>query len=127
MGIDRDTFYDARQVAILPMAFCYPGKGVSGDKPPMPICAETWREEVLRMLGQVRLKLLVGGYAQQWHLPMQKGNLTDTVKNWRSLDSSTIALPHPSPRNNIWLKRNPWFETELLPVLKQRVSSTLSN
>ena len=125
MGIKRDTFYDATRIAILPMAFCYPGKGRSGDLPPRPICAETWREPLLRELPEIKFTLVVGQYAQKWHLASTARSLTDTVRAWRAQESSVLPLPHPSPRNNVWLKRNPWFERELLPVLRRRVARAL--
>jgi uracil-DNA glycosylase len=125
MGIDRTVFYDAAQVAILPMAFCYPGKGKSGDLAPMPVCAQTWREKLLSGLPNIELTLVIGQYAQGWHLDELKPNLTETVKSWREYGESVLPLPHPSPRNNIWLKKNAWFETEVLPTLKQRVTRAL--
>jgi uracil-DNA glycosylase len=128
MGISRDTFYDASKIAILPMAFCYPGKGKSGDLPPPPRCAETWRDVILRELISIELTLIIGQYAIAWHMSLPKSQtLTDTVKSWRDLDSGLIPLPHPSPRNNIWLKKNSWFEIELIPKLKARVSNLLKN
>ena len=125
MGIDRSTFYDEQRIAILPMGFCYPGKGRSGDLPPMPICAETWREKFLGIMPDVQLTLAIGRYAQDWHLPEVKTNLTDTVAGWQALGEHILPLPHPSPRNNIWLKKNPWFEEDVLPVLKSRVNAAL--
>jgi len=121
MGIDRKTFYDPTRIAILPMGFCYPGKGKSGDLPPLAICAETWRAKLLAIMPDIRLTLVIGQYAQRWHLPESKLNLTETVRRWRDLPEDILPLPHPSPRNNIWLKKNPWFETELLPTLQRRV------
>ena len=121
MGIDRETFYDESKIAILPMSFCYPGKGKSGDLPPMPICAKTWRERLLLMMPNIKLTLVIGKYAQDWHLGKTQTNLTETVRAWRSYDESLMPLPHPSPRNNIWLKKNSWFETDTLPFLKARV------
>lgn len=125
MGIERDTFYDEKRIAIIPMGFCYPGKGKSGDLPPQAICSKTWREELLLSLPNIRLTLAIGQYAQAWHLDQQKENLTETVKAWADYGEQTIPLPHPSPRNNIWLKKNPWFETEVLPQLKKRVKDAL--
>lgn len=126
MGIARDTFYDDSKTAILPMSFCYPGKGRSGDLPPMPICAKTWRERLLLVLPNIRLTLVIGRYAQVWHLDQMQNNLTETVRDWRSYGELFMPLPHPSPRNNIWLKKNAWFETEVLPSLKKRVARVLS-
>jgi uracil-DNA glycosylase len=126
MGITREQFYDSQQVAILPMGFCYPGKGKSGDLPPRSECAATWRQSFLAAMPAIRLTVVIGAYARRWHLPDVSGNLTDSVANWRERNDSVLLLPHPSPRNNIWLKKNPWFEIELLPVLKQRVERALA-
>lgn len=126
MGVDRDTFYDAAQIAILPMAFCYPGRGKSGDLPPPPVCAETWRQRLLDALPDIKLTLAIGQYAQAWHLPYQSATLTETVKNWKAYNRDIIPLPHPSPRNNIWLAKNAWFETQLLPVIRRRVTRALA-
>jgi uracil-DNA glycosylase len=126
MGVDQGTFYDATQIAILPMAFCYPGKGKSGDLPPPPLCAETWRKRLLDALPAIQLTLVIGQYAQAWHLPHQSATLTETVKNWKAYSNDIIPLPHPSPRNNIWLSKNRWFETQLLPVIRQRVKQALA-
>ncbi|MBC2776877.1 uracil-DNA glycosylase family protein [Parasphingopyxis marina] len=125
MGVTRATFYDPEKVAILPMAFCYPGTGKSGDLPPPPICAETWREKLLAGLPNLRLTLAIGQYAQGWHIKKHKGTLTEAVRTWRDHGPSLIPLPHPSPRNNIWLKRNPWFGEELLPDLRSRIAAAL--
>ncbi|MFK7963584.1 MAG: uracil-DNA glycosylase family protein [Burkholderiaceae bacterium] len=125
MGVSREIFYDAAKVAILPMGFCYPGTGRSGDKPPMPICAKTWRTPLLQALPNLKLTLVIGQYAQKWHLDRMQANLTLTVKDWASYGKAVLPLPHPSPRNNIWLKRNPWFEQDVLPALKQRVNAAL--
>lgn len=122
MGIDKAAFYDPDLVAILPMGFCYPGKGPSGDLPPRPECAPTWRARLLEQLPAIRLTLVIGIYAQAWHLkPGAGANLTATVRAWSELGEPVLPLPHPSPRNNGWLKRNPWFETEVLPELRARV------
>lgn len=126
MGIDAATFYDAKKVAILPMGFCYPGTGKSGDLPPRPECAEAWRKQLLDAMPKISLILVIGQYAQDWHLREdKKRTLTDTVKAWLDYGSNMLPLPHPSPRNNIWLKKNPWFEQDLLPRLKLRVSRAL--
>ncbi len=125
MALDRTTFYDAAQIAILPMAFCYPGRGPAGDQPPPPVCAATWRARFLQILPDIQLTLVIGQYAQQWHLPDRLSSVTRTVAAWRGYDPC-IPLPHPSPRNNFWLKKNPWFEMDLLPELKKRVAQALS-
>jgi len=125
LGMSRDEFYNPKQVAILPMGFCYPGRGKSGDNPPRPECAPAWRERLLAHLPQLELTLLVGRYAQQWHLGADE-TLTETVKHWRRYWPHQMPLPHPSPRNNLWLRRNPWFENELLPPLRQRISALRS-
>ncbi|MGP1283132.1 MAG: uracil-DNA glycosylase family protein [Parasphingopyxis sp.] len=125
MGVDRTVFYDPARIAILPMAFCYPGKGKSGDLPPPPICAETWRDRLLAQLPDIRLTLVIGQYAMNWHLDTPHRTLTETVRHWRDFDAATLPLPHPSPRNNIWLAKNPWFGEELLPHLRGRVESAL--
>ncbi len=126
MGISRATFYDERKVAIVPMGFCYPGRGVSGDLPPRKECAETWREKVLADLGNIELTLVIGQYAHRYHLPERKGNLTESIKMWENDWPGVLLIPHPSPRNNIWLKKNPWFEVEIIPRLKQRVQAVLA-
>jgi uracil-DNA glycosylase len=122
MGVDEATFYDATRIAILPMGFCYPGAGPSGDLAPRPECAETWRAKLLAILVNVELTLVIGQYAQAWHLGgLPKLSLTETVKAWRGYWPKSLPLPHPSPRNNIWLKRNPWFAEDVLPQLRRRV------
>lgn len=128
MGVDEATFYDRARVAIVPMAFCFPGYDAKGsDLPPPKICAQTWRAGLVQALGTVQLTLLIGGYAQRWHqkLPAKSG-VTDTVKNWRNFGPHTIPLPHPSWRNTGWIKKNPWFEADLLPVLKSAVRKALT-
>ncbi|MFQ5444114.1 MAG: uracil-DNA glycosylase family protein [Nitrospinales bacterium] len=127
MEIDEKTFYTPSKVAILPMGFCFPGTGTSGDLPPRPECVEAWREMLLTRLPGIRLTLLIGQYAQKYHLGgKQKKNLTETVKTWREYwQDGLIPLPHPSPRNNIWLRKNEWFEKEVLPTLRSRVQVVL--
>ena len=127
LGIDRDVFYDASRVAIVPMGFCFPGTGRGGDLPPRPECAPTWHPRLLPLLRHVRLTLVIGQYAQAGVLGVPRGTrLTDTVQAWRDhLAHGRLPLPHPSPRNRVWLMRNPWFETELLPVLRERVAAAL--
>jgi uracil-DNA glycosylase len=126
MGVSKDIFYDPKQIAILPMGFCYPGTGKSGDLPPRPECAEKWRIQLLGFLPNIKLTLVIGQYAQAYHLHRQQSSLTETVQAWRSYAPNLVPLPHPSPRNNIWLSRNPWFELELLPMLRQLVSAALA-
>ena len=120
LGVDAATFYDRDCFAILPMAFCFPGHDARGaDRPPPKLCAATWRAGALAAMGQVKLVLAIGGYAQAWHLGAK--GVTQTVRRWRDFGAETIPLPHPSWRNTAWLKKNPWFEAELLPVLRARV------
>lgn len=122
MGIDKSLFYDPDFIAILPMGFCYPGQGPSGDLPPRPECAATWRARLLEQLPSIRLTLVIGAYAQAWHLrPGTGATLTTAVRSWREHGAQVLPLPHPSPRNNGWLQRNPWFAAEVLPELKVRV------
>ena len=126
MGIDKSVFYDESKIAIVPMGFCFPGTGKSGDLPPRPECAETWRKKLLNELPQISLTLVIGQYAQAWHLgQLAKENLTETVKAWKEFGPEIIPLPHPSPRNNIWLKKNPWFVQEVLPRLQSEIKSLL--
>ena len=125
MGVDDATFYDRDRIGILPMAFCFPGyNAIGSDLPPPPICAQTWRQPALDMLPKVELILLVGGHAQKWHLGTK--NVTETVRDWRAHGPRVLPLPHPSWRNTAWLKTNPWFEAELLPVLRARVKEVLT-
>lgn len=126
LGVSRETFYNPTCLAILPMGFCYPGTGKTGDIPPVKRCATQWRERFLDGLSSVRLTILLGRFAMQWHLRTRFcGSLTETVKHWRSFLPNYVALPHPSPRNNIWLKRNPWFQTDVIPNLQRLVASIL--
>ncbi len=120
MGVDAATFYDLSRIAIVPMAFCFPGYDARGaDLPPPPVCARTWRDRVMAAVGPVDLTLLVGGAAQRWHLGTR--NVTQTVAAWRDHAPRVFPLPHPSWRNTAWLKRNPWFASELLPALRARI------
>ena len=125
LGITREQFYDARQVAQLPMGFCYPGTGKSGDLPPRTECAPAWRAPLLSHLKKLQLTLVIGQYAMAHHLPNERGSLTETVQAWRNHWPRVLPLPHPSPRNNVWLSRNPWFELDLLPMLRTRVAEVL--
>lgn len=127
MGIDRATFYDPRRIALLPMGFCYPGKGRSGDLPPRRECAEAWRQPLLDRLDRIELVLIVGQYALAWHLPEADGPLTDVVRGWRRYWPRRLPMPHPSPRNNLWLRRNPWFEEEVVPALRSRVRALVED
>jgi uracil-DNA glycosylase len=122
LGIDKSTFYDPKKIALMPMGFCYPGPGKSGDLPPRPECAPLWHEKLLSIIRDVKLILLVGQYAQDYYLGDEKrGTLTETVKNFKKYLPEYFPLPHPSPRNNIWKKKNPWFDKEVLPALKRNV------
>jgi len=121
MGLSADQFYDTSRVAIVPMAFCFPGYDAKGsDLPPPKICAQTWHDKVMQTLSQHQITLLVGGYAHRWHLGV-KTNVTETVRDWRSHGPKVFPLPHPSWRNTGWIKKNPWFETDLLPALRARI------
>jgi uracil-DNA glycosylase len=127
LGIDEPTFHDERKVAIVPMAFCYPGKGASGDLPPRRECAPRWHPLLLPRLRSIELTLAIGGYAMDALLGKRKrATLTDTVRVWREyLDTNTMPLPHPSPRNTAWFIHNPWFELEAIPALRERVRELL--
>ncbi|PAV25089.1 uracil-DNA glycosylase [Tamilnaduibacter salinus] len=125
MGVDRDTFYDASRIAIMPMGLCYPGKGRSGDRPPRPECAPLWHPPVLEELRQVSCILLIGQYAQKAYLSDWPGSVTGAVENWRAHWPTRIPLVHPSPRNRLWLRRHPWFESEVVPALRAHVQSLL--
>lgn len=120
-----EEFYDARKIAIVPMGFCYPGTGSSGDLPPRPECAPAWRESVLERLTKVEITLVLGAYAQKWHLEGGARSVTDAVAAWRKEWPHLLPLPHPSPRNRAWFSRNPWFEDEVVPALRERVAVLL--
>ncbi len=127
LGIDDATFYDAKQVALMPMGLCYPGKEKSGDLPPRPECAPLWHERVRKQLKNVKLTLLVGQYSQQHYLGDQAGeNLTETVRAFENFLPNFLPLPHPSPRNRFWQTKNKWFATDLLPVLQATVGVVLA-
>lgn len=126
LGVSREVFYNPKHIAILPMGFCFPGTGKSGDLPPRPECAPAWRDQLIDHLQQLELTLVVGRYAQAYHMSEKGLSLTETVRAWRDYWPKLVPLPHPSPRNNLWLSRNPWFENELLPVLRRRVAATLA-
>ncbi|EKP0299920.1 uracil-DNA glycosylase family protein [Aeromonas veronii] len=126
LGVDKATFYDESRIAIMPMGFCYPGRGKSGDLPPRPECAPAWHDKVLMLLPNIELTLLIGQYAQAYYLRgAARGSLTETVRNWAGYSPGWLPLPHPSPRNTLWLKKNPWFEQEVIPHLQQRVAPLL--
>ncbi|MEL6206532.1 MAG: uracil-DNA glycosylase family protein [Pseudomonadota bacterium] len=127
MGIERETFYDRSRIAIMPMAFCFPGYDAKGaDLPPPKICAETWQDDAMAALGPVSLRLIVGGYSHRWHLGKRAHkSVTATVAAWRDYGPDVIPLPHPSWRNTGWMKKNPWFAADLLPVLRSRVAAAL--
>lgn len=128
MGLDRADFYDSEKIAILPMGFCFPGTGKSGDLPPRPECAPQWREPALAGLPNIELTLVIGIYAQAWHLPDNPHKtLTETVRAWRDFWPRALPLPHPSPRNNIWMKKNPWFEADVLPELRRAMVNVLQS
>jgi len=128
LGLSKDDFYDATKIAILPMGFCYPGKGKSGDLPPRKECVPAWRAQLLAALPNIKLTIVLGKYAQAYHLPQTKHlSLTELVKSWREYWPTTLPLPHPSPRNNIWLANNPWFERDVVPQLAQAVQSILKS
>lgn len=127
MGLDYETFYGRPEIGVAAMAFCFPGTNPKGgDFPPPPRCAQLWRPQLLAELPKVELTLLVGGYAQAWALGDRMGpNMTQTVRAWRDYAPAILPMPHPSWRNTRWLKRNPWFEDEVTPYLRQRVLEIL--
>lgn len=125
LGLTDAEFYNVDNVAILPMGFCYPGKGASGDLAPRRECAELWRARLHRALPHIRLTLLVGQYAQRYYLGNEFTGVTNTVARWREFFPDYLPLPHPSPRNNIWLSKNPWFEAEVVVELRRRVRELL--
>jgi uracil-DNA glycosylase len=127
LGIDKDTFYDPKRIAILPMGFCYPGSTRSGDKPPRRECAQAWRDDALAMLTNVRLTVVLGKYAQDWHLDATTRTVTAAMLAWRDYWPEKVPLPHPSPRNQAWFKKNAWFEQDLLPALRQRVHTLIGS
>lgn len=124
LQMDREAFYNERRVAIIPTAFCYPGTGKGGDLPPRPECAPLWHPQLRAVLPEIQLTLLIGQYAQAYYLgERRKKTLTETVRACHEYLPEFLPLPHPSPRNQMWLKRNPWFEREVLPELRQRVAA----
>lgn len=126
LGLDREAFYDARRIAIMPMGFCYPGRGRGGDLPPRPECAPLWHARLLDHLPSIRLTLLIGRYAQEYYLPETKReSMRERLARWQTFGPGFFPLVHPSPRNRLWLRRNPWFERDLLPELRAKVSRIL--
>lgn len=126
LGLDRTAFYDQSRVAIVPMGFCFPGYDAAGSDLPPPLkCRQTWHAEVLDHVGDVPLKLVIGGYAHKYHLRTKAG-VTETVCAWRDHWPSVLPLPHPSWRNTAWIKKNPWFEAEVLPALRTRVQEVMA-
>ena len=125
LGLDKDAFYDRSRVAIVPMAFCFPGYDAKGsDLPPPTICGKTWHADVMAALEDVQLTVLVGGYAHKYHMGVTT-NVTDTVQGWRAHAPQVFALPHPSWRNTAWVRKHPWFEAELLPELRAHVQKVM--
>ena len=128
LGINRDTFYNEELVAIIPMGFCYPGRGKGGDLPPRPECAELWRATLLAHLADIELTIAIGRYAIDWHLkPKSSTTLQEIVADWEQYLPTFITLPHPSPCNTIWLKKNPWVEEKIIPALRSRVAEILGS
>jgi uracil-DNA glycosylase len=126
MGVGRETFYDESRIAIVPMGFCYPGRGKGGDNPPRPECARSWHPRLIPLLKNVRLTLLIGQYAQTYFLrERRKDSLTETVRAFTKYLPDYLPTVHPSPRNQGWLRRHPWFAQDLLPVLRERVRELL--
>lgn len=126
LGVDKSAFYTDPRIGIFPMGLCFPGTGSSGDNPPPKICAETWRKRVMQALVEVELTLVLGAYALAWHLPYLKGKtVTEAVHQSSDGKDGLFVLPHPSPRNNRWLRQNVWFETDVVPKIRDRVSQNL--
>ena len=127
LDVTDQEFYDETKFAIVPMGFCYPGRGKGGDLPPRPECAPQWHQKLFDFMPNIELIILIGIYAQKYYLRKDaKKNLTETVANYHEYLPVYFPLPHPSPRNRFWLTKNPWFETEILPVLKTRIKEILS-
>lgn len=126
LGVTREVFYDSRRIAIVPMGFCFPGSGKSGDLPPRPECAPAWRKQLLGQLRHIEITLVLGQYALAYHFNQASSSVTELVKSWRGYWPEIVPLPHPSPRNNLWLRQNRWFEVELLPALRTRMSEVLT-
>ena len=127
MGVGKDAFYDESRIAIIPMGYCYPGRGKSGDMPPRRECAELWLHHLLAKLPRIELTLLIGQHAQRHYLgSRRKSSLANTTKAWREYSPRYFPMPHPSPRNTPWLQRNSWFEQQLLPELRTRIGALLA-
>ncbi|MCO5142991.1 MAG: uracil-DNA glycosylase family protein [Oligoflexia bacterium] len=124
LGVTKETFYNSQKIAIAPMGFCYPGRGKTGDLPPRPECAPKWMPQIIKYLEQIELRIVIGSYAHKYFLE-EKRKVTEVVKDWKKYYPKFFVLPHPSPRNNIWLKRNPWVEEDLIPELKKNVKSLI--
>lgn len=128
MGLNKELFYDTRFLALVPMGFCYPGKGRGGDLPPMAACAPLWHQRLIAQMPKLALIILAGQYAHDYYLGADKGrNLAETVSRFREYLPGYMVLPHPSPRNNRWLRERPWFEQEVIPELRNRVSGLLES
>lgn len=125
LGVTDEVFYDETKIALIPMGFCYPGKGKTGDLPPRPECAPLWHETLMSKLPNLQLTILIGQYAQRYYLKgALKKNLTQTVKAYQEyLPNNVLPLPHPSPRNRFWLTKNPWFDVEVVPILQGKVAA----
>lgn len=126
LSITREAFYNQSEIAIIPMGFCYPGRGRGGDLPPRPECAASWHRRLLALLPKLQLTLLVGQYAQRHYLPRWCGSITENVRQYRAaLPARYFPLPHPSPRNTLWLRRRPWFEEEVVPELRRQIKKII--
>lgn len=126
LGITDAVFYNERNIALIPMGFCYPGKGKSGDLPPRPECAPQWHDALFRKMPHVKLTILIGTYAQNYYLKKKaKKNLTETVRAYKAYLPAYFPLPHPSPRNRFWLTKNPWFSEHVIPELQRRIKAML--
>ncbi len=127
LALDKEQFYDPKQIAIMPMGLCYPGKGRSGDLPPRKECAPLWHTPILKQLPNIEMTLLIGQYAQNYYLQDKPKTLTETVKSWRRWAPHYLPLPHPSPRNTLWLRNNPWFEEDVVSYIRDHVHQQLGN
>ncbi len=126
LGVTNEVFYDPDRIALMPMGFCYPGKARSGDAPPRPECAPLWHPALIERFSAVRLTVIIGRYAIERYLPDRFGSITEAARAHAELLPRRVVLPHPSPRNNIWLKKNPWYERDVLPALRRRVRCVLA-